>query len=265
MELGELSGLDIGGRTIRYSDRDVMLYALGVLAPPDRLELVYENNLRVLPTFALTLGLWAVEAAGSLGAYDPKLSLHVAQSLHMKRSLPVDGSMDLTGRVGDVIDKGKATTLDVMVEGDYFSAVYTIYLPGTGNWGGPTKPTPRLPEPSQWASTTTVHVRDDQAALYRLTGDRHPVHIDPAVARQSGFDRPILHGLCTLGIVAREIADLVPVEEARLRDLEVRFTAPAFPGDTLVISTTEHSGDGILFKTTAGERSVLSGGVARFG
>ncbi len=136
MELRELSGFDLGSRSIRYSDRDVMLYALAVLAPPYRLDLVYENNLRVLPTFALTLGLWAVESAGELGAYDPKLSLHVAQRLHMKRSLPREGSMDSAGRVGDVIDKGKATSIDVMVESDYFSAVYTIYLPGVGNWGG---------------------------------------------------------------------------------------------------------------------------------
>ncbi len=264
MDLRELSGLELGGRSIRYSDRDVMLYALAVLAPPDRLELVYEQSLSVLPTFALTLGLWAVEDAGGLGAYDPKLSLHVAQKLHMKGPLPVHGSVDLAGRIGDVLDKGKATTIEVIVEGDAFSAVYTVYLPGVGNWGGPTKPTARLPEPSLWASTTTVHIRDDQAALYRLTGDRHPVHIDPAVARQAGFDRPILHGLCTLGIVARQVTDLVPGGDRHLADLDVRFTAPTFPGDVLVISATEQSDSELRFKTTAGERTVLSGGVARF-
>ena len=102
----------------------------------------------------------------------------------------------------------------------------------------------------------------DQAALYRLTGDRHPIHIDTEVARANGFDRPILHGLCTLGIVAREIAAAAGAHPADLVHLEARLSAPVMPGDTIDI---EASGDGPLrFEATVAGIAVLKGGRAEF-
>src|SRR5690606_11448901 len=102
----------------------------------DRLDLVYEQRLRVLPTFALTLGVWAVEAAGDLGAYDRMRSLHAAQRMTLHEPLPASGAVETSARVENVWDKGKAALVDIRVESTWFDSVYSIFLPGLGGWGG---------------------------------------------------------------------------------------------------------------------------------
>ncbi|MBO0828503.1 MAG: MaoC family dehydratase N-terminal domain-containing protein, partial [Streptosporangiales bacterium] len=99
MHIADLSGADLGTRVHRYDERDVLLYAIAVGASADQLDLVYERNLRVLPTFVLTLGLWAVEAAGALGVYDPAVTLHAAQELVAHRPLPASGAVETAARI----------------------------------------------------------------------------------------------------------------------------------------------------------------------
>lgn len=261
--LADLAGADLGKHSATYDDTAVILYALAVGAAPGDLDLVYERDLRTLPTYACALGLWAVEAAGRLGAYDPKRSLHASQRLVVHKPLPTSGTIVMSGRVANVYDKGKASIVEIEVTSEFFTATYNIFLPGLGSWGGdrgPSSSTAERPEPTH---STEFQTSPNLAALYRLTGDRHPVHIDPAVAKANGFDRPILHGLCTLGIAAREIAEQVGAHPADLKELEVRLSAPVLPGQKLRISSAHQDGR-VYFEGTAGETVVLSAGTATF-
>jgi acyl dehydratase len=266
LQLSELIGFDLGTRETVYCTHDAILYALAVGAPADRLDLVYERDIRVLPTYACALGLWAVEKAGELGAYDRKRSLHASQTLVMHRPMPREGTIVMHGKVESVWDKGKASIVDVAVESKVFTATYTIFLPGVGNWGGAPGPGAAASEDvksgASWRSTSKTS--PDLAALYRLTGDLHPIHIDPEVARANGFDRPILHGLCTLGIVARLLADAAEAHPCDLRMIGARLSAPVMPGDEIAVSANR-VGEKLLFEARANERTVLKDGQAVFG
>jgi acyl dehydratase len=265
LQLGELVGLDLGTRETAYCTRDAILYALAVGAPADRLDLVYERDIRVLPTYACALGLWAVEKTGELGAYDRKRSLHASQTLVMHRPMPREGTIAMRGKVESVWDKGKASIVNVAVKSEVFTATYSIFLAGVGNWGGASGPGAAVNEPvagdASWQSTSKTS--PDLAALYRLTGDLHPIHVDPDVARANGFDRPILHGLCTLGIAARVIADAAGTHPCDLRMINARLSAPVMPGDELTVAA-KSAGGKLLFEVRANNRAVLKDGQAVF-
>ena len=229
MHLSELTGFDLGTRRVDFSADDAILYALAVGAPPSHLDLVYEQDLRVLPAYGCALGLWAVHAAGELGAYDRTRSLHVGQSLAVYQPLR-PGPIRTHGCVRSVFDKGRFTIIEIEVMSPSFRAVYTILLPGIGGWGGdpPARDERRAPLVPDW--TGTVDVGPDAAVLYRLTGDKHPVHIDPVVAAGMGLNRPILHGLATMGMTARAVAAAVGAHPASLSAAQVRFSKPVYPG-----------------------------------
>jgi hypothetical protein len=258
-----LEGYDLGRRIVSYTESDAILYALCVGAGPDELSLVYERDLHVLPTFTLGLGLWAVEQAGSLGAYDRLRSLHATQTLTVREPLPRAGTLEMHSRIDHVWDKGSAAMIDVVVECEQMSATYSIFLPGSGGWGGDRGPsTPRI-EITDPAFREDVYVEPSLPALYRLTGDLHPVHIDPEVASAYGFDRPILHGLCTLGIAARAVAAAVDAAPWELSELRARFAAPVLPGSAFTL-TAERNEAGVNFKAEIENAAVLSNGYARF-
>lgn len=229
MRLSDLPGSSLGTRTAGFSTDDAILYALAVGAPASQLDLVWERGLRVLPTYSCALGLWAVEAAGELGAYDRARSLHVGQRLVVREPLS-PGPVSMDGRIGAVYDKGRLTIIEIEVAASSFEAGYTILLPGVGGWGGDPPP------PTQQASTLlpswtkTVGVGPGAAALYRLTGDKHPVHIDPSVAAAMGLERPILHGLATMGMTSVAVAEAVGAHPADLSATTVRFLSPVYPG-----------------------------------
>ena len=229
MHLSELTGFDLGTRRVDFSADDAILYALAVGAPSSSMDLVYEQDLRVLPVYACALGLWAVHAAGDLGAYDRTRSLHVGQSLTVYQPLR-PAPIRTHGRVRSVFDKGRLTIIEIEVLSSGFLAVYTILLPGIGGWGGdPPAPSER-PAPIVPDWTGAVDVGPDAATLYRLTGDKHPVHIDPVVAANMGLERPILHGLATMGMTARAVAAAVGAHPAGLSAAQVRFSKPVYPG-----------------------------------
>ncbi len=259
MDVAALAGTDLGTRTLDYTDRDVILYALAVGATAGELDLVFERDLRVLPTFALTLGVWAADEPRRRGAYEASEALHGAQTLEMFAPLPAAGAIALSGRVGDVWDKGTNAVVDVVVECAYFRATYALVVRGHGGWGGPRGPSvaPGAPKTEPLGSFCTS---PEQAALYRLTGDRHHLHIDPAAARAAGMDQPILHGLCTLGIAAHALALSAGAHPADLRSLSARFAAPVRPGDTL-----DWYGSADVFTARVGDQTVLACGSAVFG
>lgn len=262
--LADLAGTDLGTHVASYDDTAVILYALAVGVPATELELVYERDLRTLPTYACALGLWAVEAAGRLGMYDPHHSLHASQQLVVKQPLPSGGEVPMSGRIANVYDKGKAALLEIEVDAPSFTATYNIFLPGLGGWGGNRGPSAGPQEAVEHLHHTQFHTSPDLAALYRLTGDRHPIHIDPSVAHDNGFDRPILHGLCTLGIAARVSARQVGAHPADLHRLSARLAAPVLPGNTLDIASGQRNG-AVHFTGSVNGTTVLSGGTAEYG
>jgi len=262
MDLAALAGRDLGTHRISYDDRDVMLYALATGATADQLDLVFERDLRVLPTFALTLGVWAADEPRRLGAYESAAALHGAQTLSVHEPLPPAGEIDLAGRVAGVWDKGTGAVVDVVAECEYFTATYALFIRGHGGWGGERGPAgPPIPPGEELLGrcrTTT-----EQAALYRLTGDRHHIHIDPEAARGAGLGRPVLHGLCTLGLAARELATSAGAHPCDLRELHARFAYPVWPGDTFELRGGVDDG-GLSFEATVSGKAVLTSGIARF-
>ncbi len=263
-ELAALSGLDLGRRRCSYRERDVILFALAVGARADELRWVYEQRLEAMPTFALALGLWAVRAAGATGAYDPVRTLHVGQDLRLHRPLPPEGEVELEAKVGAVWDKGSAALVEVVVGCALFDATYTIFVIGGGGFGGergPSRPPAELGEPGLSAQVQTT---SEQAALYRLTGDPHPVHIDPEVARASGFERPILHGLCTLAAVTKTVAEAVDADLGALSRLSARLSGPVYPGDAIAVEVWERDPGEFAFRAGARGAAVLDAGEVDF-
>jgi hypothetical protein len=260
----DLIGHDLGIHEIGWSEKDAILYALACGAQAHELDLVYERDLRPLPGLASAFGLWAVERCGDLGIYDRKKSLHVSQAIEIRTPLPRSARLVARGRVTGVWDKSKATIVDIEVTCELFTVTYSIFLPGIGGWDGKNAP----PVAGTDAAAKLVPIAEyrtspEQAVLYRLTGDLHPVHVDAEVARGFGFDRPILHGLCTLGIALRMIGPAFERHPATLQAATARLSAPVLPGDLLTLRAApgEH---GIAFDLVVGERQVLKDCWAKF-
>jgi len=258
-----LAGVDLGTRTVSYDERDAILYALAVGAQATDLDLVFERRLRVLPTFALTLAQWAPDVLAGRGAWDVATALHGSQRLRVRRPLPPAGELAMAARVSAVWDKGPAAIFDVEVESEYFVATWSIFAPGRGGFGGERGPSRSQPPEAGPDVETSLSTFGTQAALYRLTGDRHLIHIDPDSARAIGQPRPILHGLCTLAAAVLRLAAVLGVHPADLADLDGRFAAPVLPGQELDLALWR-ADTGMAFRARRGGADVLTDGFARF-
>ncbi len=258
-----------------FTTKDTILYALGVGAGTaaaggdDDLSFVYEPGLKALPTMAVVLaypGFWARDPR--YGITWQKL-LHVEQSIELHAPLPVEGRVLGRMTIDEIYDRGrdKGALLHVSrrvfdkANGTLLATVRQVnLLRADGGFGGkaaaPTAPQPAPDrEPDMVVSLPTS---TDQALIYRLSGDTNPLHADPAVARAAGFERPILHGLCSFGIAGRAVLGaLCGNEPARLRRLDVRFTSPVYPGETIE-TRIWRTGDG----TAAIESHAIERGVA---
>lgn len=256
-------GVELGTRTVRYDESDAILYALAVGAPATDLDLVFEDRLRVLPTFALTLAQWAPDELGSRGGFDTRTAVHGSQSLEVRAPLPRAGELTLSAEVGEVWDKGRAAVFEVLVESEFFVATWSLFAPGAGGFGGERGPSAAPAPEGDPDRTITLGTREDQAALYRLTGDRHHIHIDPEAAAHIGQPRPIMHGLCTLAAATIPLARAIGAHPADLTSLSGRFAAPAFPGDDHELRIWGESTD-LQFDVRAGDNAVVSGARATF-
>ena len=271
-----------------YTERDTILYALGVGAatenPPQDPQFVYERGLQALPTMAVVL------AGGDFWLADPALGidltriLHGEQFLRLHQPLPARGTLVGRHAVEAIFDKGAdkgavmflARRLYAQSTNELVAEVkMAIFLRGNGGFGGPAQdpstvqpkphplPTDRAPD-----ATLDLITRPEQAAIYRLAGaDPNPIHIDAGMARRAGFERPILHGLCSYGVAGRAVLKLLCGNEpARLRRLDLRFASPVYPGETLRTEVW-HEGPGrAAFQVRVVERDqlVLSNGCAEF-
>lgn len=263
-----------------YTDKDVILYALGVGLghdPLDATELafVYEKHLAVLPTFPLAMawpGFWPRDPATGI---DWVRLVAGEQDLRLHRPLAPRGTLVSRMRVTDVIDKGRETGALVYTErrlSDKASGALvatiteTVVCRGDGGFGGPVRATPpvhRLPTraPDVVCERAT---RPEMALLYRLSGDRNPLHADPAIAKAAGFTRPVLHGLATFGATAYAILKTFGDNDpARLSAIAARYSAPVFPGETLRVEMWQ-DGSAISFRVHIVERdaTVINNGRA---
>ncbi|TDD91040.1 enoyl-CoA hydratase [Actinomadura darangshiensis] len=261
--MSEWRGRDLGTKTVTYEDTQPILYALAVGAGASDLDLVFEERLRVLPTFALTLAQWAPDALASAGAFDARTTLHGMQRLRALKPLPRSGSVEMKAHVAEVWDKGSAAVFEVAVESDYFEATWSLFAPGRGGFGGDRGPSARRHPDREPDGSLTVQTSPDQAALYRLLGDRHHLHIDPEAAKTAGMPRPIMHGLCTLAAITLPLASSQGAHPADLTELEGRFAAPVFPGDELRVDTWKDA-PATLFEAAVDDRTVISAARARF-
>jgi acyl dehydratase len=258
-----------------------MLYALGVGAGTSELAFVTENSngitQRVLPTYAVMVAD-ASDALKLLGDIDLSKLVHGSQSLRVHRPLPVDGTAEVTASVVSVFDKGRGGNAVIELAGRAVDAATgdmiaetgsTVVLRGGGGFGGSPGTRPERPAyPERPADAEkSQSVPTDQALLYRLSGDRNPLHSDPWFARErAGFPTPILHGLCTYGFAGRALlAELCGGDDSRFAEMTARFTAPVFPGETLTTRIWRVGETEAVFRTFAeseqsGRRLVLDGG-----
>ncbi len=242
----------VPGTHTRYTPADCARYALSVGLghdPLDAQQLAFVQvgqPLRVVPTMAIVLGSAGFWLADPALRVDIANVLHGEQRLRMLRALPDEAEVVGAGEVVRVVDQGPGrgallftrTRLTDAHSGEpYAEMESTTFIRGAGGFGGPAGPVNAAPTaPSRRADGwIPVATRPEQALWYRLNGDLNPIHADPALARRGGFDRPILHGLCTLGIACQSLVRArADGDPTRLRELNVRFLAPVFPGETLV-------------------------------
>ena len=248
IDYGRLMSLQSRGKVSRYGDQETMLYALGVgmgRTPLDKKELdfVFERGtLKTVPSMASILG--NVPLLKGCG-WDYSRVLHGEEAVVLHRPLPPAAELVADSRVVEAYDKGadkgalihtETNVRDAADELPLFTLTRSLFARGDGGFGGATGPSPK-PHPVPERTPDVSHVREtrpDQALLYRLNGDRNPLHADPALARRVGFSVPILHGLCTYGIACTALLEVAcNYDHTRIAGLAVRFSAPVHPGDAI--------------------------------
>ena len=256
---------------IRWRDSDVLLYALSVGAaqedPSTELAFTVEGPDRpplVLPAFGATLAHRATEMA--YRELDLRRVVHAEQALVVHRPMPAAGRARIAATIAGVYDKGSgalvvvdATTYDLDDGEPLFSTRSSVFVRGLGGFGGQRGPSSSWSAPEREPDHRLMApTRPDQALLYRLNGDRNPLHADPEFARAAGFTRPILHGLCTYGIAGRVLMHATcGSEPARVRELSTRCSSPVVPGETLRVDAWEVSDEEVAFQTFGPDGRVV--------
>lgn len=268
--------LDAIGRTtspvsVSWDSKDALLYALGVGAGQqdalDELELTTENSegieQQVLPVYAVVLTQRAKGERINFGEVDHTKLVHAEQELVLHKPLPIEGSVDLTSKLTGIYDKGSGALVSTETEAvdeagtPIFSTRSAAFIRGEGGFGGERGPS------SDWAApdrapdqSITVQIRPDQALLYRLSGDRNPLHADPKFAAKGGFPRPILHGMCTYGVTARVLSRALGVDTYSFASIYGRFSKPVLPGEQLTVVAWS-DGNTHLFQTMDSQGDVV--------
>jgi len=259
----DLIGVESPPYDREWSAKDTMLYALGVGAGVAELDFTTEKGQRVLPTFAV---LAAQAPSGRrLGDFDPALLVHAEQAFELHRELPTVGGVRTTSKVTGIYDKGSGalvTTEARAVDQESGEPVITsrsaVFIRGEGGFGGDRGPREEWAPPDRAPDhKVTYPTRPEQALVYRLSGDFNPLHSDPEFAARAGFDRPILHGLCTYGVTGRALLHAVAGSDpGRFGAMSGRFTSPVFPGESLTVSIWV-DGSAVLFRTAKDDGTVV--------
>ena len=249
----DLVGAELPTRTVSWTKHDVLLYAVGVGARPDNgLDFIYEGRgPKVLPTYAVVPGMNIIGGLSSVVRLDLARLLHGEQGITLHRPLPPEATVTSTSRIVEVWDKGKAGVVGMEGtcsddDGPLFSVYSSLFVIGGGGFGGERGPSSSKGGPPDREPDHVVEdeTRPEQAAIYRLSGDRNPMHIDPDFATKAGFAGPFLHGLCTYGFAGRAVLDrLCGGDPVRFGGFRVRFADQVWPGDTIVTKIWD-TGDG---------------------
>ena len=264
-----------------YTERDTMLYALGLGCGADPLDetdlrYVYEDGLIALPTMATVLGSPGFWARNPETGIDWKKVVHGEQSVTLHRELPVKATIIGKTRITGLVDKGKDKGALLISEREVVdkatgsliaTLASTSFLRGDGGFGGASGPTaePHVLPTRDPDETLDIRTLPQAALIYRLSGDYNPLHADPKAGKAAGFRAPILHGLCSFGVAGRAIVQRCCAGNAqRLTHMQVRFSSPIYPGETI---RTEmwHDGGTVSFRSRCVERDVviLNNGLAR--
>jgi len=263
-----------------WTSADCLLYAVAVGAgaedPLQELAFTTENTSgveqQVLPTYGVILGAGGGGAFRSVGTFNPAMLVHAGQSVTLHRPIPVEGRVRTTTTLVGVEDKGSGglvTTESESVLADTGEPLFTTrssaFIRGEGGFEG-SRPAPgsgaKVVMPDRAPDhEVTYRTAVGQALLYRLCGDRNPLHSDPAFAAAGGFDRPILHGLCTYGFTGRALLHaLCDGNPARFGSMDGRFSRPVLPGDTLTVAMWRDDDGGASFQTRTGDGTVVIDG-----
>ena len=231
-----------------WNSKDALLYAVGIGAGTDELQYTTENTKditqKVFPTFAVIIGGGGIPMK-EVGSFNPALMVHGEQGIELLGEIPPDGEIESVGECSAIWDKGSAAVLEFTSEsrnvatGQLLLRTKTsLFCRGEGGWGGDRGPSDKLEFPDRSPDKKiTYSTREDQALTYRLSGDRNPLHSDPSFAALGGFDKPILHGLCTYGMTGRALLHgLCEGDAARFLSMNARFSKPVIPGDSLTVS-----------------------------
>jgi acyl dehydratase len=263
-------GHELGEVKASWTRDQVILYHLGLGAgdpPTDRneLEYTYEKNLKVLPSFGVIPTFASMGGIGSVPGlqFNFAMLLHGEQDLEVHQPIPPEATISNRGRVAEIWDKGKAALVVLQVDSAdesgraLFTNRYSLFLRGEGGFGG--EPGPKAGnQPPERAPDGSVERRllPQQALIYRLSGDKNPLHADPEFAKIGGFDRPIIHGLCSYGVVCKAIVDeALGGDVTKVKRYQARFSGVGFPGETYAISYWKQ-GDQILVQAKSVERDA---------
>jgi acyl dehydratase len=265
--------------TRSWDSKDSLIYALGVGAGAadvlDELQFTTENTSgvpqRALPTMAVVLA--PLGGIGDIGTFNPAMLVHGEQGITLHQEIPPSGELEAVSEVVGIYDKGKGgvvvwETKCTLGGKPLVDTRMSAFIRGEGGWGGDRGPSgPQNVAPDKAPDIEVkVQTRPDQALIYRLSGDRNPLHTDPAFAAMGGFDKPILHGLCTYGFTGRALLHaLCDSDPARFKGMDARFASPVMPGEELTIKAW-HDGDGsAIYQTCGGDgRVVIDAGRVSF-
>lgn len=256
-----------------YGWRDVVLYALAVGATREELDYLYEGRgPKVLPTWPLAAAFGVFQRLVERVGGNPRGAVHMAQSIRLHAPLRPAGCLDTRGSVVGVYDLKRFGQSNVRTETRDETGATVCEMEWTtlhrfdGGFGGPPRPLPvRLSWPSREPDLAMrVRVRAEQALLYRLLGDFNPLHADASVAENAGYEAPILHGLCTFGLVTRVLVrELCDSDPTRLRAFSGQFSAPLIPGEELCCEVWRAQ-DRALVRARTARGEVLSNGLAEY-
>ena len=258
-----------------WDSKDCLLYALGVgagVADPTGFELEFttENSTgvdqRVLPTFPVVTAFGAGSAFGRVGTFNFAMLVHGEQHVELHKPLPIEGGIRAVSTITGIYDKGSGAVIVTETKADdrkdgqpIFTLRSAVFIRGEGGWGGDRGPSGTAQPPDRDPDhVVTYETRPDQALLYRLCGDRNPLHSDPKFAAMGGFEKPILHGLCTYGFTGRALLHtLCASDPDRFKAMGGRFSKPVYPGDTLSVSMWEVGGGEAYFRTATQRGDVV--------
>ena len=262
----------------KYDERDLALYALGVGAAKDPLsddlKFVYEmgSGFQAIPTFAVVPALNMVFEAAKKGEQAPGMNygferiLHGEQYTELCYPLAPNATLTHKAKIKDIFDKGKNALVVMAIDtfdedgNKVFKNEVTTFVRGAGGWGGERGPSADINVPPTRPADKVIEDKldDNQALLYRLSGDINPLHADPDFAQNFGFKKPILHGLCTYGFAARNVVKAFAKNDGRLfKSIKARFSASVFPGETLVTEMWKESDERIVFRVLVKERGEV--------